>query len=279
MRRSEHQTASIALPRAQLRSAMFWAAGWASSLLLVAAVCTSVKAAQTLEIREGDTAVVRISILDQTRLRAERGRLLDIIGDVYDAQRNPAGRIVVLKDEADGEFYLKPVPDQAGPMRPIKLDIKTDRGTVGLLLQPSEVVGDTLTLRVAGGAARQVVSDGSGSSSGRARSPAYIRALKAITLAMASPGLAGELPVRAAEGGAEVVALWQEARFVLLSRHDGQGLVGETYELTNVSNQRMVIDERELYRAGVRAVSAARLLLMPGENTRVWIVRDADDRD
>ena len=258
---------------------------WASRLAVAGMLCTSVQAAQTLDIREGDTAVVKISILDQTRLRAERGRLLDIIGDVYDAQRNPAGRIVVLKDEADGEFYLKPVsagPDQpglqAGSLRPIKLDIKTDRGTVGLLLQPAEVVGDTLTLRVAGGSARARPADGADGAV-RTKSPAYIRSLKALTLAMAAPDHTGELPMRSAEGGGEVVSLWQEARFVLLSRHDGQGLVGETYELTNISSQRMVIDERELYRAGVRAVSAARLVLMPGESSRVWIVRDADERD
>lgn len=274
MQRSDHQVPSPTLLGAVARRAAVWSKACATYLLLAGLFCAPVQAAQTLDIREGDTAVVRISILDQTRLRAERGRLLDIIGDVYDAQRNPAGRIVVLKDEVDGEFYLKPVPDQPGPLRPIKLDIKTDRGTVGLLLQPAEVVGDTLTLRVSGGGVRQA-ADGTG----RAKSPAYIRSLKALTLAMAAPGLAGELPVRTAQGGGEVVNLWQEARFVLLSRHDGQGLVGETYELTNVSNQRMVIDERELYRTGVRTVSAARLLLMPGESTRVWIVRDADERD
>jgi conjugal transfer pilus assembly protein TraK len=258
---------------------------WASRLALASVLCTSVQAAQILDIREGDTAVVKISILDQTRLRAERGRLIDIFGDVYDAKHNPAGRIVVLKDQPDGDYYLKPVPAgpdqpgfQAGALRPIKLDIKTDRGTVGLLLQPAEVVGDTLTLRVVGGSARPRPVDGADGAA-RTKSPTYIRSLKALTLAMAAPGLAGELPMRVAEGGGEVVSLWQEARFVLLSRHDGQGLVGETYELTNISSERMVVDERELYRAGVRAVSAARLVLMPGESSRVWIVRDADERD
>ena len=253
---------------------------WALATALACAALTSAQAGQTLDIRDGDTAVVRISILDQTRLRADKGRLLDVIGDVYDAQRNPAGRVVVLKDEADGEFYIKPVAEPGVALRPIKLDIKTDRGTVALLLQPAEVVGDTLTLRVSGGTPRSVAaSTAVDGNAARSKSPAYVRALKAMTLAMAAPGLADELPVRHAQPGGEPVSLWQEARFVLLSRHEGAGLVGETYELTNVSGQPMVIDERELYREGVRAVSAARLVLSPGQSTRVWIVRDLDDRD
>ena len=239
-----------------------------SAWLVLGTVAQDAIAAQTLDIREGDTAVVRISVLDQTRLRADRGRLLDVIGDVYDAQRNPGGRIVVLKDEPEGEYYVKPVPAEApGPVRPIKLDIKTDRGTVALLMQPADIVGETLTLRVAGGqrpAAQEVAT--------RTRGPAHLRAIKALTLAMASPALSGEVPTRAMAGGGEVIALWQEARFVLLSRHEAPGLVGETYELTNVSRERMVIDERELYRPGVLAVAVMRLVLAPGETTRVWVV-------
>jgi conjugal transfer pilus assembly protein TraK len=75
------------------------------------------------------------------------------------------------------------------------------------------------------------------------------------------------------------VALWKEARFVQVARYDVPGLVGEVYELTNVSGQRMVIDERELYRPGVVSVSLRALQLAPGASTAVWIVRQADDRD
>jgi len=41
----------------------------------------------------------------------------------------------------------------------------------------------------------------------------------------------------------------------------------------------MVIDERELYRTRVLAVSARQLDLAPGETTPVWIVRQAGERD
>ena len=54
-------------------------------------------------------------------------------------------------------------------------------------------------------------------------------------------------------------------------------LVGEKYQLTNVSKQRMVIDERELYRRGVLAVMVNTLELEPGEATNVMVVLEAND--
>ena len=239
-----------------------------------AALPSSAAAAQTLDIRDGDTAVVRISSLDQTRVRAVRARVLDVIGDVYDAQANPGGRVIVLKD--DGEVYLKPIVDQGVPARPIKLDVKTSSGTVGLLLQPSEIVGDTLTLRVVGGTQ---AGAGGATPSARVKSPAHLRAVKALTLAMAVPGMAADASIQVIDGGAEEVLLWQEARFVLLARYEAGQLLGETFQLTNVSKSRMVLDERELFRPGVVSVSALRLVLEPGESTRVWVVRSLDEAD
>lgn len=239
--------------------------------LLVVALCAVLaglqpaNAAQTLDIRDGDTAIVRISIRDQTRLRADRARVLDVIGDVFDASKNPTGRLIVLKDP-DGEFYLKPMP---GQVLPVKLDVKTDRGTVGLLLQPAETIGETLTLRVSGSPAKATANDAATTG----KSSAYVRSIKALMLAMASPEMAGELPGQALPGGGEVVSLWQEARFVLKARYEAGGLIGESYELTNVSGQPMVVDEREFFKPGVGAVSVMRLNLAPGQSTAVWIVR------
>lgn len=255
---------------------------WRDALLALAivgiaaagALLTPAQAAQNIEVRDGDTTIVRISLRDQTRLRVAGGRIVDVIGDTYDAQRNPAGRLVVLKDDAEGEVYLRPVLPATGAERapgaaaPVKLDVKTDRGTVGLVLQPAEVIGDTLTLRVTGG------TRPGADVSPQFKGAAHVRAIKALTLAMASPALTGELPARTLPQGGQELALWREARFVLKARYDAPGLVGEAYELTNVSGQRMVIDERELYRDGVLGVALRQLALAPGESTPVWIVRD-----
>ncbi|MBL8345274.1 MAG: type-F conjugative transfer system secretin TraK [Rubrivivax sp.] len=261
---------------------------------LVLGAAASASASQVLEVREGDTTVVRISVRDQTRLRVASGRIVDVIGDVFDAQRNPGGRIAVLKDDADGEVYVRPAPQSpqmpavgapaAAPAAPIKLDVKTTRGTVGLLLQPADVVGQTLTLRITGQPATSAAlaaTEGGGEARGeprgepRGKGASHVRAVKALTLAMAAPGLAPEVPVQLVPGGQEM-GLWVEARFVLRARYEAPGLVGEAFTLTNVSGSRMVIDERELFKPGVLSVSVKHLALEPGQMTPVWIVRLPD---
>ncbi|MFT3819887.1 MAG: type-F conjugative transfer system secretin TraK [Rubrivivax sp.] len=224
------------------------------------------QAAQTLTIRDGDTTVARISIQDQTRLRVASGRVLEVIGDVYDADRNPGGRLVVLRDESAGEVYLKPSGETRGtPARPIKLDVKTDRGTVALLLQPADSIGETLTLDI-GNRLRNAEPDA------RVKAPGHLRALKAMTLALANPELSPELAAQIAPLRREV-QLWSEARFVLTGRLEQPSMVGETYELTNISTAPMVLAERELYADGVLAVAIERHQLPPGATTRVWVLR------
>ena len=242
----------------------------AAAVAMVALAAAAAQAAQTISINESDTAVVRVSARDQTRIRAEHGRLLDVIGDVYDAQKNPAGRVMVLKDEADGEFYVKFVGSDTSPL---KLDVKSDRGTVGLLLQPALIVSDTLVLRIQADEQRRSAT--ATASRSPARSSAHVRAIKALTLAMVSPSSAPDVEVQRLPLGGEVLALWKDVHFVLKSRHLVQGLTGEAYELTNASDQPRLIDERELFRPGVLAVSLQDLSLAPGQTTRVWIVRVA----
>lgn len=242
--------------------------------IALAVASTASHAAQTLHIRDGDTTVVRISVQDQTRVRVATGRVTEVIGDVYDAERNPGGRVLVLRDEAAGEVYLRPTPGPSpsstptqepriGTPRPIKLDIKTDRGTVALLLQPADIVGETLTLQLSGQLRAETT----------APAGAHLRSLKALTLALVNPELAPELsgqlvPVR------REIQLWAEARFVLTGRLETPTLLGEVYELSNVSDQTLVIDERELFTAGVKSVAVERLQLAPAQTTRVWVVRD-----
>lgn len=243
-------------------------------LVLGFALAQPVLAAQSIHIREGDTTVVRLSSRDQTRLRVASGRVLEVIGDVFDAQTNPGGRVVVLRDDSDGEVYLKPVPEArslsgaAAPDKPFKLDIKTDRGTVGLLMQPADTVGDTLVLHVQGGAVRS----GTGEAETRARSAGHVRSIKALTLALVNPALAPELADQFVPEAREV-ALWAQARFVLRGHLEAGGLLGQSFELSNVSAEPMVIDERELFTDGVLSVAVERHVLAPAERTRVWIVR------
>ena len=141
-----------------------------------------------------------------------------------------AGRIVLVKDDQDGEVYVRPVTqallgDGAAPVLPgspqvpVKLDIKSDRGTFALLLQPMDVPGDTLILRPAGPPPIKPNAE----AAARYKGAAHVRAIKALTLAMANPYLASEVPPQWLPGGGEELVLWKEARFVLKARHVATG--------------------------------------------------------
>lgn len=265
------------------------AGGWSTLLAAVLlAASGQVSAAQFIDARDGDTAIAKMSIKDQTRIKLERGRITDVIGDVYSRDKNPAGRIVVIADEEDGEVYARPVD---GSARPIKIDLRTERGKFSLLLQPIDMPGDTLVLRPRGmaqppgsvlptqsaelaGAGTALTTQSIGAP--LARNASHVRALKALTLAMAGSELPADVEVRTVN---QVVTLWREARFVLGSLYLARELVGESYELTNVSETDMVIDERELYRDGVQSVSVKLQQLAPGARTAVWVVRSRQPND
>lgn len=271
-----------------MQASRYWRSGLAARLFIRAAALLGLLAAagawaaQQLEVRDGDTTIARISLRDQTRIRVDRARITDVLGDIYDAQRNPSGRIVLVKDDQDGEVYVRPVPPLMAsdgtvpalpgvPQVPVKLDIKSDRGTFALLLQPMDVPGDTLVLRPAGPPPAKPTAE----AAVRLKGASHVRAIKALTLAMANPDLAGEVPPQWLPGNGEEIVLWKEARFVLKARHVVPGMVGEVYELTNVSNHRMVIDERELFDKGIVSVALRRLVLAPRESTAVWVIRQA----
>lgn len=247
-------------------------------------------AADFIDARDGDTALAKMSMKDQTRIKLDKGRIVDVIGDVYDREKNPAGRLVVVPDAEDGEIYVRPVDSNP---RPVKVDLRTDRGKFSLLLEPVDIPGDTVILRPRGPA----LPKGSGAGAAQAadagftaglpvqvqstgaplpRTANHVRTLKAITLAMAGTEVPADVEVRPVN---QVVTLWREARFVQLATYLSRDLVGERYELTNVSENEMVIDERELYRDGVQSVSVQFHRLRPGTKTAVWIVRARADND
>ncbi len=259
--------------------------GLLGAALASLALASPAWALKEVSVRESDSVVVPISIRDQTRIKVSYGRIIDVLGDVYDENKNPTGRITVLQHE-DGDAYVKPViwpagtpaqplglPGQPNPasslIQPIKLDFKTTMGTFGLVFQPIDAPGSTVDVRILGGTPRAQPD------SPKLKGASHVRAIKAFTLALAAPGspdAVGELTGREIN---REVALWQEAKFVHLRQHRGSGFIGDTYELTNVSGQRMVIDEREFFTDGVLAVSAHKLILQPGQKTAVWIVRSS----
>ncbi len=74
----------------------------------------------------------------------------------------------------------------------------------------------------------------------------------------------------------EVIPLWKGTRFELVRTIDLRGLRGEAYVLTNTSNKRIVMDEREFYRAGIQSVSLEKPTLEAGQSTRVIVISEVE---
>ena len=185
--------------------------------------------------------------------------------------------------------------------KPLTLFVSSARATYTLVLRRSDTPADTIVIRdpnvrsldgdAADARSRASSSDAWSTSSKPARQGSHVRRIKNLLVAMASSRdakglsqpkeLAIEPPNPAAFEGWSVqtinrpIQLWQEASFRLTHIYEGRGLIGERYQLTNISAAPMVLAEQEFDRenAGVLGVSIEHHNLRPGESTQVYVIR------
>lgn len=75
----------------------------------------------------------------------------------------------------------------------------------------------------------------------------------------------------------EVVYFWNEANIIHKKRYTVGVLDGDAYQLTNISNTDMVLEEKEFYSLGknVSAVSLSSNTIKPNQTINVYVVRAA----
>lgn len=66
---------------------------------------------------------------------------------------------------------------------------------------------------------------------------------------------------------------WTESKVTLVKRYEYKGLVGQVYSLTNISKKKMVLSNKEFYFDGAVAASVENPILMPGDSTRVFVIK------
>lgn len=240
-------------------------------------------AAQFVEVRDGNTEIAQVSIKDQTRVALSGGKILEVLGDVFDKDKNPAGRFSVFPDAQAGEVYVRPRFD--GTMyRPATLTFKTDAGKFDLLLQPLDMPADPIIMRNMGkaqpkGKQAQLISaatDPVRATPPEFNSPSYLRTIKGWMLAMATNQAPESLDVRQLH---QDIKLWKDVIFTLDDEWVGRTLVGDRFTLKNNSANPLVLDEREFYKPGVLAVTVQKHQVDPGTETAIWILRNKTDRD
>jgi len=215
-------------------------------------------ALQLVEVVDGQTVTIKVSIRDLTRIAmADGGRITRVWGLEDHMQVEP--------DREGGQVFLRPVPGMTA--RAFSFFIRDDQGaTHTLLAVPVDMPSDTVLLRPKNRAAAARASGHD------AHSIPYIERIKRLVRDMARGAVPdGYLP--AAEG--REIPLWAEARVVLVTRFDGD-FTGEVYRLTNVSDEEMRLDEREFaaLAADIKAVAIVEHTLAPQQSTRIYLVRE-----
>jgi conjugal transfer pilus assembly protein TraK len=274
------------------------------ALLAVAAAGQPAQALQVIDARDGVAVEAIVSIKEPTRIRIDGAPITDVFGNIHSsncsaapgaaaapaagivaAAVNPGGEIVLECDRDKGEVYIRPVGDST---KPVNLFISSALATYTLVLRRADTPADTIVIRdrsqrqlPAGGAAPQGSGVPFGPLGPLGPSANHIRAMKAMLVAMASDRVPADIRVDEIN---QPMQLWAEARFALLRRYEGRGLLGEKYLLHNISQDLMVLAEQEFDRPDSRTggqvigVAVENHQLRPGESTNVFVIRRGGER-
>lgn len=252
------------------------------SALFVAAASSS-HASQKI-VADGVSAEATVSQNELTRIRVDGANIVDVVGNIYSSTCspktdpslqtaapavNPQGEFVLACDLAKGEIFVRPVGKSS---KPINMFISTEKATYTLLLRPADLPAQTITL-VDKTARKAAPVRSAAPQIGRAMP--HVRALKEMLLVMSGARNADDI---SAEEVSQENHLWKEARLELVRQYSGRGMVGEQYQLTNVSDAVMVLAEQEFDRddGAVLAVAIDNLNLRPGQQTTVNVIRTGE---
>ena len=269
-----------------------------AGLVITCLFSTPAHALQTLEARDGVAVEAILSIKEPTRIRIEGASITDVFGNIHSSNcgtgaatagaaistpvANPGGEIVLECDRDKGEIYIRPVGEST---KPVNLFISSAQATYTLVLRRSDTPADTIVIRdktprqvqpaAAGGQGPQGPHGTFGPSAN------HVRSMKAMLVAMASDRVPPDIRVDEVN---RPMQLWAEARFSLMRRYEGRGLLGEKYLLQNVSPAVMVLAEQEFDRPDskdggqVVGVAIENHYLRPGESTNVFVIRRGTER-
>jgi conjugal transfer pilus assembly protein TraK len=260
----------------------------AVGLLTGALISPPACALQVLDARDGVAIEAILSIKEATRIRIDGAPITDVFGNIYSSNcggapvgppgagivtpaARPGGEIVLECDRDKGEIYIRPVGDSS---KPVNLFISSAQATYTLVLRRSDTPADTIVIRDK--TPRPAVPSGLNNAGPLGPSANHVRAMKAMLVAMASDRVPADMRVDEVN---RPMQLWAEARFSLMRRYEGRGLLGEKYLLQNISSAVMVLAEQEFDRedsaAGGQVVGVAveNHNLRPGESTNVFVIR------
>ena len=228
------------------------------ALLLLLIASRSSFGLQSLEARDGETLLAKISRKEVTRIAVEHEHIRKVTGN--------AGEFVLEKDDDSGQIFIRPASPES--TKPINLYVTTATDTIALLLQPVDTPSDTILLRPK--------SQKQDMSPVTLTGATHVRRLKNLLLVMATDAHPDNVEI---ESLTELRNLWPGTRLVLTRRWHAPDVIGERYSLANTGATSLSLEAPRFFKVGVMAVSIEQPLLMHGASTSLFVIREAGHDD
>lgn len=233
----------------------------AAAAAVVCLLGTAAGGQEVIDASDGKPRSVVISANQFSRIAVEGGRIVSFVVSPEDLEYK--------EEPALGQVFVAP---RRPGQKAISAFVVTDSGaTHALVLEPRDVPLQTIIIREQRRVKAAETDTRPVSRQSVERASSYDAALKRLVLAMARGERPPEFTVQ--DGGNQLIPLWREVRFVLVSVYRGRSLTGEFYRLTNVSNAPIRLAEQELFKEGVSAVSIELHELAPGQTTDVFVIK------
>lgn len=234
-------------------------------LTLALTASLSAEAKQIVKGAEKQPVEVVVSAREQNVISVEGGKIYSIVPSSADA-------LVYEKDERQGALYFT-LANQA-TLSTVTLFVVDDQNNrYRLVLTPKNIAAEDIVIVPAPNSAVADVS----SSENRAGS--FVSRLKRLMMIMVSydGSDVNSLEGVQVEKINKDIKLWKEGNLVQLYRFTADDLVGEVYQLKNVSSESIQMVEQEFFRKSVAAVAVKNLNLAPGETTLLYVERVRHD--
>ena len=223
-------------------------------LLTILTLPGSALALQVVDVVDGKTVPVKVSLKELNRISMADGARIDHIWGAED-------RMHVEPDKSSGQLFVRVIG-----VKPFSLFVRADNGeTYTLLAAPKDIPAETVFLRP------PYHSNQSRGSADRALP--FIKRIERLMSALGRNALPEDYTPLPAP---QVIPLWEEVQLERKTLYSGDTLTGEIYNLTNLTQEEMLLDERELRRLPghpVAAVAIDKHRLRAHESTKVFVVR------
>lgn len=227
--------------------------------LVLMAASMLLQAAQTFEVKDGDTINITVSRKEVTRISISgAGRIATV--------RGAEGVVQVTPDKDVGDIYVRPMQ----PTGDFSFFIRDSFGNNYILAaRQADVPSQTVLLKP-----HQATTPVDSVQAQRYKDTPLKTRIAELMKAMATQaeltGFDRAVPEKPVE-----IRRWKEVAFRLHETWTGYELTGEVFELTNVTRKTLTFHEREFLDVGqgVMATAMDKLQLAPNETSRVYVVR------